>query len=112
MPTYRRRDSGDSWHWCKDCSDWPTERPYEMSFSKPASGARAPGRTVKDVLITSSVLVIGINETRNIATPVNIKALPTEFRSLKRCPKLLEWDVDKKNYGNPSLARRGIKVWR
>lgn len=24
MPTYRRRKGSDTWHWCRNCSNWPT----------------------------------------------------------------------------------------
>jgi len=35
--TYRRRKTHDTWHWCKNCSTWPTTD-YEESFSRPAAG--------------------------------------------------------------------------
>ena len=28
MPTYRRKKGSDTWHWCKNCSTYPTEN-YE-----------------------------------------------------------------------------------
>ena len=24
MPYYRKKKSTDNWHWCKNCSNWPT----------------------------------------------------------------------------------------
>ena len=24
MPEYRKRVGSDTWHWCKNCSNWPT----------------------------------------------------------------------------------------
>lgn len=24
MVTYRKRKGSDTWHWCRNCSDWPT----------------------------------------------------------------------------------------
>lgn len=34
---YRRREGHDTWHWCSNCSTWPTNN-YEESSSKPTSG--------------------------------------------------------------------------
>jgi uncharacterized protein (DUF433 family) len=34
---YRRRKSGDTWHWCGNCSTWPTSD-YEESSSRPTAG--------------------------------------------------------------------------
>ena len=34
---YRRRRYSDTWHFCTNCSNWPT-RDYETSYSKPTSG--------------------------------------------------------------------------
>ena len=25
MPEYRKRIGSDTWHWCTDCPDWPTD---------------------------------------------------------------------------------------
>jgi hypothetical protein len=41
MPEYRRRKGHDAWHWCKNCSNWPTGTPgkdYDSSQTKPTSG--------------------------------------------------------------------------
>lgn len=37
MATYRRRKSSDTWHWCRNCSNWPSSDYVEKS-SKPSSG--------------------------------------------------------------------------
>jgi hypothetical protein len=34
---YRRRQGSDAWHWCRNCSNWPTSG-YEEKPSKPAAG--------------------------------------------------------------------------
>jgi uncharacterized protein (DUF433 family) len=34
---YRRGKGQDTWHWCKNCSTWPTNN-YEENSSKPTSG--------------------------------------------------------------------------
>ena len=44
---------------------------------------------MKEVLITSSVRVIGIDEIRNRAIPININASPVDFRILKEYLDLL-----------------------
>ena len=35
--TYRRRKGSDAWHWCKNCSNWPTSN-YEERQTKPTTG--------------------------------------------------------------------------
>lgn len=37
VAVYRRREGHDTWHWCVNCSTWPTGG-YEESSSKPTSG--------------------------------------------------------------------------
>lgn len=37
MAEYRKVKGSDTWHWCKNCSKWPTSG-YESSLTKPASG--------------------------------------------------------------------------
>ncbi len=34
---YRRKKGYDTWHWCQNCSNWPTSN-YDESQSKPSSG--------------------------------------------------------------------------
>jgi len=35
--TYRRRRGSDTWHFCSNCSNWPTSD-YEEKYTKPSSG--------------------------------------------------------------------------
>jgi DNA-directed RNA polymerase subunit RPC12/RpoP len=35
--TWRRKNASDTWHFCSNCSNWPTTG-YETSYSKPSSG--------------------------------------------------------------------------
>jgi hypothetical protein len=35
--TYRRRTDSDAWHFCKNCSNWPTSG-YKQETAKPTSG--------------------------------------------------------------------------
>lgn len=37
MATYRRRKGKDTWHWCKNCSNWPRSN-YDEKSSKPTTG--------------------------------------------------------------------------
>jgi len=37
MTEYRKKKGSDTWHWCKNCSNWPTED-YDVRYSKPISG--------------------------------------------------------------------------
>lgn len=34
---YRKVKGRDTWHWCRNCSNWPTAN-YETSSTKPSSG--------------------------------------------------------------------------
>ena len=34
---YRRKAGDDTWHWCTNCSDWPTYVFFEQS-TKPSKG--------------------------------------------------------------------------
>lgn len=34
---YRKAKGRDTWHWCSNCTRWPTGD-YETSYSKPTSG--------------------------------------------------------------------------
>jgi hypothetical protein len=34
---YRRKKENDRWHWCRDCSNWPT-LDYVSKNTKPTSG--------------------------------------------------------------------------
>lgn len=34
---YRKRDGKDVWHWCSNCTNWPTSD-YDEKSTKPSSG--------------------------------------------------------------------------
>lgn len=34
---WRRRKGNDTWHFCRNCSNWPTYG-YDEQYTKPASG--------------------------------------------------------------------------
>ena len=34
---YRKRKDRDTWHWCSNCSNYPTTN-YDVSYTKPTSG--------------------------------------------------------------------------
>jgi len=41
MTEYRKRKGSDTWHWCTNCSNWPTGRAgvdYDSRNTKPTSG--------------------------------------------------------------------------
>ncbi len=41
MTEYRKRKGSDTWHWCTNCSQWPTGRAgvdYDVKYQKPTSG--------------------------------------------------------------------------
>ena len=35
MAEYRRRKSSDTWHWCRNCSKWPTSN-YDSRHTRPS----------------------------------------------------------------------------
>jgi hypothetical protein len=35
MPEYRKKKGKDTWHWCKNCSNWPTSD-YDSTSTKPS----------------------------------------------------------------------------
>lgn len=37
MPKYRRRRGSDTWHFCTNCSRWPTSD-YDERHSRPTNG--------------------------------------------------------------------------
>ncbi len=37
VATYRRRRGSDTWHFCRNCSNWPTSN-YEERHTRPSSG--------------------------------------------------------------------------
>lgn len=34
---YRRKKGSDTWHWCRNCSNWPTSN-YESQYTRPTTG--------------------------------------------------------------------------
>lgn len=37
--TFSRRPGHDAWHWCTNCSNWPTvSGTYEVKYTKPTTG--------------------------------------------------------------------------
>ncbi len=41
MPTYRKRKGSDAWHWCTNCSNWPTsdfDHEWHAGKERPSSG--------------------------------------------------------------------------
>ena len=37
MTLYRRKIGDEAWHWCENCSNWPTSD-FEERTKKPSSG--------------------------------------------------------------------------
>jgi hypothetical protein len=37
MPEYRKKRGSDVWHWCTNCSKWPTTD-YDSRPTKPTTG--------------------------------------------------------------------------
>ena len=37
MTEYRRKRGSGMWHWCRNCSGWPTDD-FEVSYTEPRSG--------------------------------------------------------------------------
>lgn len=37
MAEYRKKKSSDTWHFCKNCSQWPTSN-YDVRYTKPTTG--------------------------------------------------------------------------
>jgi hypothetical protein len=39
MTTYRKKKDSDTWHWCTNCSNWPTSDYDEITVEgRPSSG--------------------------------------------------------------------------
>ena len=41
MPIYRKKKGTDTWHWCKNCSNWPTsdyDEEWHPGTERPKSG--------------------------------------------------------------------------
>lgn len=37
MEDYRKARGSDTWHWCKDCPEWPTSN-FDSSGTRPTTG--------------------------------------------------------------------------
>ena len=37
MTEYRKKKGSDTWHWCANCSNWPTSD-FDRHYGKPTSG--------------------------------------------------------------------------
>lgn len=37
MAEYRKKKNSDTWHWCTNCSNWPTSD-YDVRYTKPTDG--------------------------------------------------------------------------
>lgn len=35
MAKYRKRRGSDTWHWCRNCSNWPTTEDYTERDTRP-----------------------------------------------------------------------------
>lgn len=44
---YRRKKDKDTWHFCRNCSNWPTSN-YESQQTKPTSGELCDECLAKD----------------------------------------------------------------
>jgi hypothetical protein len=44
---YRRRNSSDAWHWCRNCSNWPTVN-YDEQYGRPTTGELCSECRAKD----------------------------------------------------------------
>ena len=44
---YRKRKGHDTWHWCRNCSNWPTVD-YEEKTAKPTTGEECNECKAKD----------------------------------------------------------------
>jgi len=40
MPTYVKRKNSDTWHWCKNCSNYPSEKVIEKTRRSKPKGAK------------------------------------------------------------------------
>jgi hypothetical protein len=38
LSEWRRRKGHDTWHFCKNCSNWPTASESDISYTKPSTG--------------------------------------------------------------------------
>lgn len=61
MREYRKRKDSDTWHWCKNCSNWPT-RDYDVRYSKPTTGELDNECRAKDPLEINVADVVRVSE--------------------------------------------------
>ena len=47
MATYRKKKGSDTWHWCRNCSNWPTWD-YDERSTEPTSGEKCNECRSKD----------------------------------------------------------------
>jgi hypothetical protein len=38
MVVYKRRKGKDTWHWCRNCSNYPTGSDVETRYTRPTTG--------------------------------------------------------------------------
>jgi hypothetical protein len=41
MAEFRKRKGSDTWHWCTNCSNWPTGKvgvDFDVRYTRPSSG--------------------------------------------------------------------------
>ena len=38
MAVYKKKKGHDTWHWCTNCSKFPTGSDVDVSYTKPTSG--------------------------------------------------------------------------
>jgi len=48
---YRRRKGSDTWHWCRNCSNWPSTN-FDEQSSKPTTGELCNECKAKDTVGT------------------------------------------------------------
>jgi hypothetical protein len=37
MATYKKKDGSDTWHWCRNCSGYPTGSDVKTTTTRPSS---------------------------------------------------------------------------
>ncbi len=48
MPIYKRKEGSDVWHWCVNCSEYPTGENVTSRQSKPEYGTMCPECEIKE----------------------------------------------------------------
>jgi len=59
MPIYRKRNNKDTWHWCQNCSLWPSSD-YKEVKRKPTSGKLCyyVGQNLSNVALAVSMIAM------------------------------------------------------